>query len=73
MKLRALHLPRALEPQLQSIFFYLFWRWDLRNYLLGLASNISPPDLPSRWYYRYEQILLGCQNIFKKENCEESF
>jgi hypothetical protein len=28
-----------LEPYLQSIFLCLFWRWDLINYLPGLASN----------------------------------
>jgi hypothetical protein len=28
-----------LEPHLQSILLWLFWRWDLENYLPGLASN----------------------------------
>jgi hypothetical protein len=38
-----------LEPCLQSILFWLFWRWGLKNYLSGLASNLRPLDvnLPS--------------------------
>jgi hypothetical protein len=34
-----------LEPLLQSILHWLFWRWGLKNYLSGLASNCDPPDL----------------------------
>jgi hypothetical protein len=38
-----------LEPYLQSILFWLFWRWDLTNYLPGLTSNcdLSHLNLPS--------------------------
>jgi hypothetical protein len=32
-------------PHLQSILLWLFWRWDLVNYLPRLASNRDPPDL----------------------------
>jgi hypothetical protein len=34
-----------LEPHLQSIFLWLFWRYGLKNYLPGLASNLHPPNL----------------------------
>jgi hypothetical protein len=34
-----------LESLLQSILFWLFWRWDLLNCLAGLASKLDPPDL----------------------------
>jgi hypothetical protein len=39
----------ALEPLLQSILLWLFWRWGLMNYLLGMALNQDPPylSLPS--------------------------
>jgi hypothetical protein len=32
-----------LEPQVQSILLWLFWRY--KNYLLGLASDQGPLDL----------------------------
>jgi hypothetical protein len=35
-----------LEPHLQSIFLWLFWRWGLTNYLHGLASNLSLAQPP---------------------------
>jgi hypothetical protein len=35
-----------LKPHLQSILLWLFWRWDLVNYLPRLASNCNPPNLP---------------------------
>jgi hypothetical protein len=45
-ELRALHLQnRPLEPHLQSILLWLFWRWDLVNYLPWLALNCNPPNL----------------------------
>jgi hypothetical protein len=34
-----------LEPHIQFIVLWLFWRWDLTNYLYGLASNLDPPNL----------------------------
>jgi hypothetical protein len=34
-----------LEPHLQPILLWLFWRWDFVNYLPGLASNHDPLDL----------------------------
>jgi hypothetical protein len=34
-----------LEPHLQSILLWLFWRWGLKNYLAGLASNVQTPNL----------------------------
>jgi hypothetical protein len=38
-----------LEPHLQSILLWLFWRWCLANCLPSLASNFDPPhiSLPS--------------------------
>jgi hypothetical protein len=38
-----------LEPHLKFILLWLFWRWSLLNYLLGLASNsdLSNLSLPS--------------------------
>jgi hypothetical protein len=36
-----------LGSHLQSILLWLFWQWDLANYLPGLASNYNPPDLSS--------------------------
>jgi hypothetical protein len=40
----------SLELYLLSILLWLFCKWGLVNYLLGLASNLDPPDLgfPSR-------------------------
>jgi hypothetical protein len=29
-----------LEPHLQPILLWLFWRWGLKNYLPGLTSNL---------------------------------
>jgi hypothetical protein len=37
-----------LEPHLQSILLWLFWRWGLANSLFGLTSNHNPPDLSSQ-------------------------
>jgi hypothetical protein len=37
-----------LEPHLQSILLWLFWRWVLKNYLPRLASNQDPPDTSLR-------------------------
>jgi hypothetical protein len=34
-----------LEPHLQSILLWLFWRWGLLNYLLRLTSYLNIPDL----------------------------
>jgi hypothetical protein len=34
-----------LEPCLQFILLWLFWRWGLENYLSGLTLNRDPPDL----------------------------
>jgi hypothetical protein len=34
-----------LEPRLQSILPWLFWKWDLSNYLSGLALNHKLLDL----------------------------
>jgi hypothetical protein len=34
-----------LEPLLQSILLWLFWRLGLMNYLPTLALNCNPPDL----------------------------
>jgi hypothetical protein len=33
-----------LEPHLQSIFAVIILEMGLENYLLGLASNCSPPN-----------------------------
>jgi hypothetical protein len=51
-ELRALHLQSkcsVLETHFQTILLWLFWRWDLANYLPGLALNLDPPciSLPS--------------------------
>jgi hypothetical protein len=37
-----------LEPDLQFIFLWLFWKEELVNYLPGLASNLDLPDLASQ-------------------------
>jgi hypothetical protein len=34
-----------LEPHLQSILLWLFWRWGLVNYSPRLALNHDPPNL----------------------------
>jgi hypothetical protein len=34
-----------LEPHLQPILLWLFWRCGLRNYLHRLVSNLNPLDL----------------------------
>jgi hypothetical protein len=34
-----------LEPHLQSILLWLFWRWSLTKYLSRLASKSEPLDL----------------------------
>jgi hypothetical protein len=60
-----LHVCKAgallLEPHLQSILLWLFWRWDLANYLPGLAWKHASPDLslPSSLDYRHESQALG--------------
>jgi hypothetical protein len=33
------------EPHLQFILLWLFWSWDLKNYLLGLALYHDPSSL----------------------------
>jgi hypothetical protein len=33
-----------LEPHLQSIFFWLFWRGELEKYLLGLPQAMTLPS-----------------------------
>jgi hypothetical protein len=40
-----LHACKALllEPHLESILLWLFWRWSLVNYLPGLALNLDLP------------------------------
>jgi hypothetical protein len=54
-----LHTHKAdalLEPHLQSILHWLFWRWDLANFLPMLALNHYPPNLsiPSSYNYKHE-------------------
>jgi hypothetical protein len=39
-----------LEPHLQSILLWLFWRWGLRNYLPGLVSNLPSNHWPLLLY-----------------------
>jgi hypothetical protein len=34
-----------LEPVLQSILLWLFWRWGLENHLSRLTLNHDPSDL----------------------------
>jgi hypothetical protein len=61
-ELRTLHC-KAGAPLFEShpwlILLWLFWNWGLVNYLLGLASNLHPPNLSlkSSWDYRHEH---GC-------------
>jgi hypothetical protein len=40
---------------------WLFWRWGISNYLPGLASNLSPPNLSllSSYDYRLEPLVPG--------------
>jgi Trk-type K+ transport system membrane component len=35
----------STEPHLQFILLWLFWRWGLMNYLLGLTLNFDLPGL----------------------------
>jgi hypothetical protein len=44
-----------LEPHIQSILLWLFWRWGFRNYLPGLASSLDPPDLSLLSSYDYRR------------------
>jgi hypothetical protein len=47
-ELRARHLQIGtlpLEPHLQSILLWLFWRLCLANYLPGITTNLDPPNL----------------------------
>jgi hypothetical protein len=50
-RLQSRRVALLLEPHLQFILLWLFWRWDLLSYLPRLASNCNPPDLslPSNW------------------------
>jgi hypothetical protein len=34
-----------LQPHLQSVLLWLFWRWDMMIYLPRLALNFNPPNL----------------------------
>jgi hypothetical protein len=34
-----------LSQTSSSFLLWLFWRWNLLNYLAGLALNLDPPDL----------------------------
>jgi hypothetical protein len=46
-ELRALHCKAgslSLEPHLQFILLWLFWRWGLVKYFSWLASNCHPPN-----------------------------
>jgi hypothetical protein len=55
-----------LEPQLQSILLWVFWRWGLMSCLPELASSLSPPDvsLPDSWDYRDEPLVPACFDLF---------
>jgi hypothetical protein len=69
VELRASHLQSRhtlLEPHLQSIFLWSFWRWGLENYLPGLPLNLDPPalSLPRSQDYRCETPALGMNNFF---------
>jgi hypothetical protein len=48
-----------LEPHLQSILLWLFWKWSVTHHLPRLASNHNPPDLSlsSSWDYRCDQLV----------------
>jgi hypothetical protein len=55
-----------LDPHLQSILLWLYWRWGLENYLPGLASNLDLPDLSlsSSQVYRCESLASGSYLVF---------
>jgi hypothetical protein len=55
--------PLLLDPHLQSIVLWLFWRWGLSNYLPRLASIQHPADL-SLTHYRCELLALGLNYFF---------
>jgi hypothetical protein len=42
----------------------LFWKWDLKNCLPGLASNPNLPDLPSSRNHRHEPLVLSSSCFF---------
>jgi hypothetical protein len=44
-KLRAKQVLLSLEPYLQFILLWLFWRWGLENYFSGLTLKFNPPNL----------------------------
>jgi hypothetical protein len=49
---------------------WLFWRWSLANYLLGLALNCDLPNLsfPNSKDYRDELPAPGCPEDFGKQS-----
>jgi hypothetical protein len=61
------HSWKRLELCLQFILLWLFWRWDLTNYLPSLTSSCNPPNvnLPSRvigmsyWHPAKLWVLIG--------------
>jgi hypothetical protein len=48
-----------LEPNCQSILFWLFWKWSPVNYLPGLALNLNPPNLSLPSSHRHEPWVPG--------------
>jgi hypothetical protein len=46
-----------LEPHLQSILLWLFWRWGLENLDSSSLSLLSEPLAPARIFFFYGTVV----------------